>query len=89
MPNIPSGLRRYRLPLPPERRAEQPFAINARARRVIAPWREPQPGDEARLDAMLAGLDLAALPATVCWTWADRPPEPVQGAAPNSATRSR
>jgi hypothetical protein len=31
---------------------------------------------------MLVRLDLAALPATVCWTWADRPPQPVRGTGP-------
>jgi hypothetical protein len=40
------------------------------------------PGDEERLDAVLARLDLDALPASVCWCWPDRPPEPVRGTPP-------
>lgn len=72
---------RHLLPLPPEMRARQPFVIDARMMRIIAPWpaKRPQPGDEERMDAMLRRLQLRALPAAVCWCWPDRPPEPVRG----------
>jgi hypothetical protein len=72
---------RHLLPLPPETRARQPFVIDTRTMRIIAPWPEKRPllGDEARMDAMLQRLKLGALPAAVCWCWPDRPPEPVTG----------
>ena len=72
---------RHLLPLPPEMRARQPFVIDARTMRIIAPWpaKRPLPGDEARMDEMLQCLELGALPAAVCWCWPDRPPEPVRG----------
>jgi hypothetical protein len=28
------------------------------------------------MDAMLERIDVAALPASVCWVWPDRDPEP-------------
>jgi hypothetical protein len=69
--NIASDLRLHRLPLPPEQREQQPFVLDAATMQVIAPWpvQRPQPGDEARLDAMLARLDFSDLPAPVCRTW--------------------
>jgi hypothetical protein len=48
---------RRRLPLPPEQREKQPpFVIDIRSMRFIAPWsrKRPLPGDEERLDALLA-----------------------------------
>jgi len=69
---------RHLLPLPPERRAQQPFVLDARTGQIIAPWprKRPQPGDEARMDAMVEQLP-RMLPGPVCWCWPDREPEPV------------
>jgi hypothetical protein len=76
---------RHRIPLPLERRQLQPFVLDSRAGRVIAPWprKRAQPGDEERLDATLARIDGEMLPALVCWCWPDRDPEPVRDMAPD------
>jgi hypothetical protein len=44
-------VRRHLLPLPPERRQQQPFVLDARRRRIIAPWprKRPLPGGEERV----------------------------------------
>jgi hypothetical protein len=70
-------------------RERQPFVFDARTMRLIAPWprKRPQPGDEARLDALLDRLDLEALPAAVCWCWPDRDPEPVGDVGPGWLAR--
>ena len=60
-------------------RLRQPFVIDLRIGRVIAPWprKRPQPGDEARMGQRSYQLDPAALPASVVpWCW----PEPTAGA---------
>jgi hypothetical protein len=65
-------------------RARQGFVLDARSMLLIVPWRRkrPQPGDEARMDAMLAELEVDALPEPACWCWPDRPPEPVRDTPP-------
>jgi hypothetical protein len=71
---------RHLLPLPLERRVEQPFVLDARTGQIVAPWprKRAQPGDEARMDAMLEQLP-EVLPGPVCWCWSDgRPPVPVE-----------
>ena len=73
--------RRHLLPLPPGRHEQLPFVIDAVSGRIIAPW-PPKRGslaDERRLDATLAKLESGPLPASVCWCWPHRPPEPVHG----------
>lgn len=77
--------RRHLIALPPERHEALPFIVDLLSRRLIAPWprKRPQPGDEERLDELLAMLDLAELPADVCWAWIDRDPIPVTGTGPN------
>jgi hypothetical protein len=71
-------------PLPLERRLELPFVIDVEAMRLIAPWSagRPHPGDVELLDAMHARLDLAALPASLCWAWVDKPPQPLHRTEP-------
>jgi hypothetical protein len=78
---------RHRLPLPEGQRREQPFVLDwsGRSPRLTcpSPRKRPQPGDEACLDAVLARLDLDALPAAVCWCWPDRDPKPVRDTGPS------
>jgi hypothetical protein len=75
--------RRHLLPLPEPQRAQQPFVIDARTGRIIAPW-APKRGslaDEERLDRTLARIEAERLPASLCWCWPNRDPVPVTGAA--------
>jgi hypothetical protein len=76
--------RRHLCPMPSEVRAQQPFVVDLRSGRIIAPWprKQPLPGDEARMDALLEQLDPEAFPAAVCWCWPDRDPVPIRGTPP-------
>jgi hypothetical protein len=70
------------LPLPPEMRERQPFLLDARRGRIIAPWprKKELPGDADRLTAVLGRLADVQLPDWLCWCWPDRDPEPACGA---------
>jgi hypothetical protein len=75
---------RHRIPLPPERRAEQPFVFDPRDGHVIAPWPKGKLSaeDEQRLGAVIERI--ARIEATVVvWLWPDeREPVPVATEAP-------
>ena len=64
---LPGEKDRYLVPLPSELRQRLAFVIDARGRRVIAPWLRdalPRPSDEARLEARprhTAGASLLVL----------------------------
>jgi hypothetical protein len=71
---------RHLLPLPPERREQQPFVYDPVNGRIVAPWpRGPLSlADARRLDAALDRIALVDADIPV-WLWPDdRPPIPVE-----------
>jgi hypothetical protein len=70
------------LPLPPERREQQPFVYDPDSGRIIAPWPKGSlslsPADERRLDAVLDRIAQVDADMPV-WIWPDdRPPVEVE-----------
>jgi hypothetical protein len=73
---------RHRCPLPAEQRAKQPFLLDMRGRRLLAPWppKRMQSGDQERLEVLMAQLiEIEELPGPLCWVWPDREPEAIIG----------
>lgn len=74
---------RHTTPLPPERRAEQPFIFEPKSRSIIAPWARTEQAlpsdDQARLEQVakrIASLD--PLPRGAVWMWPDRGPVAIE-----------
>ena len=65
-------------------RERQPFLVDILSSTITAPWprKRPAEGDEGRMWQTIQRLDTDALPALLCWAWADRDPEPVGDVRP-------